>query len=189
VVVRSITIAAAVGEWHVAQDPRRTPEFESMHDDSRHGRKPTVAAPVRGRICAAALLVSDDGRYLMQHRDALPSINFPDHWCCFGGGIEPGETAEAALRRELREEIDYEAGSITPFTEYQVVLPIASPRRETIRFYAVPIEPTEAAKLRVKEGAGLALLHPAELAAKEKVIPWDLAAVLMHARRATLFLG
>ena len=124
VVVRSITITAAVGERHVAQDPRRTPEFESMHDESRHGRKPTVAAPVRGRICAAALLVSDDGRYLMQHRDALPSINFPDHWCCFGGGIEPGETAEAALRRELREEIDYEAGSITPFTEYQVVLPI-----------------------------------------------------------------
>src|SRR3954471_5572905 len=79
------------------------------------------------------------------------------------------------------------SGDMTLFTEHRVVLPFAEPRRETIRFFAVPIDPAEASRLKVKEGAGLALLHPAELAAKEKVIPWDLAAVLMHAGRATLF--
>ena len=148
-----------------------------MRDTARPGRKATIAAPFRGRTCAAALLVAGDGRYLMQHRDDLPSINFPDHWCCFA----------AALRRELREEIGWEAGDMTLFTEHRVVLPFDVPRRETIRFFAVAIDPAEASRLRVKEGAGLALLHPEELAAKEKVIPWDLAAVLMHARRATLF--
>jgi 8-oxo-dGTP pyrophosphatase MutT (NUDIX family) len=158
-----------------------------MPDTARPGRKATIAAPVPGRTCAAALLVAGDGRYLMQHRDDLASINFPGHWCCFGGAIEPGETAEAALRRELREEIGWEAGDMTLFTEHRVVLPFDVPRRETIRFFAVAIDPAEASRLRVKEGAGLALLHPEELAAKEKVIPWDLAAVLMHARRATLF--
>ena len=158
-----------------------------MPDTARRGRRPTIAAPARGRSCAAALLVTGDGRYLMQHRDDLPSINFPDHWCCFGGAVEPGETAMAALRRELHEEIGYETGGMTLFTEHRVVLPFDVPRREAISFFAVPIDPAEALRLRVKEGAGMALLYPAELAIKDKVIPWDLAAVLMHARRAALF--
>ena len=39
----------------------------------------------------------------------------------------------------------------------------------------------------LNEGADLALLRPEELAAEARVVPWDLAAVLMHARREILF--
>ena len=158
-----------------------------MTGPGQRGAKPTIADPVPGRICAAALLFTRDGRYLMQRRDDLPSINFPDHWCCFGGAVEPGETAEAALRRELREEIGYDARSMALFTEHRVVLPLVLPRRETVSFFAVPIGAAEVSRLRVREGAAMALLHPVELATQQKVIPWDLAAVLMHARRAALF--
>ena len=58
-----------------------------------------------GRWCAAALLVCD-GRYLMQLRDDKPGILLPDHWALFGGTVDPGEDAAAAMRRELVEELE-----------------------------------------------------------------------------------
>jgi len=53
------------------------------------------------RIRAQAL-VYRDGRILMaKHRDWQTGRW---HWCLPGGGVEPGETSEAAAVRELREE-------------------------------------------------------------------------------------
>ena len=40
---------------------------------------------------------------------------FPGQWGLPGGGIEPGENMEAALRREMREELGIEIKYIEPF--------------------------------------------------------------------------
>jgi 8-oxo-dGTP pyrophosphatase MutT (NUDIX family) len=140
-----------------------------------------------GRRCAVALLAAETGRYLMQQRDDFAWIQFPGHWGCFGGTVEPGEMPDAALRRELREELGYEARSLALFTEFQMVLPFPEPRRERWSFFTVAIAEAEVAGMVLKEGAGLRLFRPEELAAEPRVAPWDLAAVLMHARRAVLF--
>jgi 8-oxo-dGTP pyrophosphatase MutT (NUDIX family) len=140
-----------------------------------------------GRQVAAALLVTPEGRYLMQHRDDLPHIILPGHWACFGGTIEPGETPEAALRRELEEEIEFRVRNVVAFTEMMVLLPLDPPRCDRMSFFAVPILATDLDRMVLREGQGKALFTPEALAAEPRVAPWDLAAVLMHARERTLF--
>jgi len=48
-------------------------------------------------------LVDARGRVLLQERDELAPIE-PEKWCLVGGGVEAGESPEAAAYRELREE-------------------------------------------------------------------------------------
>jgi 8-oxo-dGTP diphosphatase len=58
------------------------------------------------RNVAVIILYDNDSRILLQHR-TRDAPTFPDHWAFFGGGIEDGETAEQALKREALEELDY----------------------------------------------------------------------------------
>ena len=146
-----------------------------------------MAEPALARWCAAALLATPDGRYLMQLRDPKPAILLPDHWALFGGAIEPGEAAADALRRELREELHFEAVQIEAFTELTIELPFAPPRQDRTSFFHVPIQEGDVAAMVLGEGADMRLFRAADLTALAKVAPWDLAVVLMHARRATLF--
>ena len=145
------------------------------------------APPVIGRWCAAALLATPDGRYLMQHRDDKPGILLPGHWALFGGTVDPGEAAEQAMRRELREELEFAAGEVAYFTEMIVELPLDPKRTDRMSFFAVPVTAAEIAAMVQHEGQGKRLFAPEELARETRVAPWDLAAVLMHARRLSLF--
>lgn len=54
-------------------------------------------------IVSAAALVDADGRVLVQRRP--DGSDFPGFWEFPGGKIEPGESPEIALVRELREEL------------------------------------------------------------------------------------
>jgi 8-oxo-dGTP pyrophosphatase MutT (NUDIX family) len=141
------------------------------------------------RWCAAALLVTPDGSYLMQRRDDRPDILLPDHWALFGGTIDAGETAEAAMRRELLEELEYRAEIVTAFIEMIVELPFPQPRFDRMSFFAVPVTAAAETAMVQHEGAGRRFFTPGALAAEPRVAPWDLAAVLMHARRRPLFEG
>ena len=52
-----------------------------------------------------ALIYRDNGQILLQQRDNQPGLPFPGYWTFFGGRVEPNETFEIALRRELSEEL------------------------------------------------------------------------------------
>jgi 8-oxo-dGTP diphosphatase len=65
---------------------------------------------LRLREAARGVILDPDGRIL------LVRFEFPDRsvWACPGGGLEPGESHEAALRRELREEVGLELEELGP---------------------------------------------------------------------------
>ena len=75
---------------------------------------------LRPTHAVAALLRLADGRYVMQLRDSNPEIFYPDHWGCFGGAVDPGETPVAALVRELAEELQavVSPADLHPFTNF-----------------------------------------------------------------------
>jgi 8-oxo-dGTP diphosphatase len=57
------------------------------------------------REVAVGLIVADDGRLLLQHRDDKPGLPGSGMWGLFGGHIEKGERAEEAFLREMQEEL------------------------------------------------------------------------------------
>lgn len=66
----------------------------------------TIAIPDAPVHVAMAILYQKQ-RFLMQLRDDIPGIVYPGCWGLFGGYLEPGETPEAGLKREVEEEINY----------------------------------------------------------------------------------
>ncbi|MEU6388761.1 (deoxy)nucleoside triphosphate pyrophosphohydrolase [Streptomyces sp. NPDC046939] len=68
---------------------------------------PTAFTPSEPVVVVAAALYDDAGRLLAARRSAPPEL--AGRWELPGGKVEPGESPEHALVRELREELGVEA--------------------------------------------------------------------------------
>ena len=68
-----------------------------------------------GILAVALAVLERQGRWLIQLRDDRATIVAPGRWGLFGGHMEPGETPEQSLRRELIEEIGFSSGPMTPW--------------------------------------------------------------------------
>jgi 8-oxo-dGTP pyrophosphatase MutT (NUDIX family) len=135
------------------------------------------------RDAAVAIIVLDDGRYLMQLRDDTPGIFYPDHWGLFGGALEPGENCEAALRRELKEELGYAPKSVTYFTTIEFAFECLGANRCARVFYEVRLALDELAGLRLAEGRSMEPLDIADILLNKRVVPYDSFAIWMHYAR------
>jgi len=97
-------------------------------------------------------MVEKEGQWLLQLRDDLDWIVAPGCWGLFGGHLEPGESPEEALRRELLEEISWRVEAVHyRFTH-------RNSQRVLHFFYATLLDPLESLCLR--EGLDVALAAP-----------------------------
>jgi 8-oxo-dGTP diphosphatase len=90
-----------------AADPHPNPPPQAA--EGREAARPIV-------LVAAVSLIDSDGRVLLAERP--PGKHLAGLWEFPGGKVQAGETPEAALIRELVEElgIDVEASCLAPFT-------------------------------------------------------------------------
>ena len=103
----------------------------------------------------ALAMLQRDGRWLMQLRDEIPNIVAPGCWGLFGGHLDPGETPEQALRRELLEEISWQPLAVELVMVHHI-------HRRTAHVYRVELSvPLE--HLQLLEGQDLGLVSSEEL--------------------------
>jgi len=118
---------------------------------------------------ACALLTDPRGWLLWQLRPSS-SRHAADQLTCFGGRIEAGEDASAALRRELREELALEVAADLP-----VAVELWRGQRFIATFHTVPALERGAA-LRCEPGF-VAVWAPPEAQAGLPISPWHAAAL------------
>ena len=70
-----------------------------------------AAAPAR--VIVVGILRNERGDYLLCRMPRDRGV-FPGEWGLPGGGVEPGETLDEALRREIREELGLELAEPVP---------------------------------------------------------------------------
>ena len=110
---------------------------------------------------AVGLIVAEDGRLLLQHRDEKPGLPGAGKWGLFGGHVEAGERPEAAFLREMDEELGWRPRRFEPFTKRDVH---SDGWRLTSHVFAAHLDvPLDA--LTLGEGQAMALhapdaLHP-----------------------------
>ncbi len=130
----------------------------------------------------SAIIIVDADQYLLQLRDAIPSIWFPSHWGLFGGAVESNESSEEALVRELHEEL-----AITPdkysydyFTEFTFDFGYCGYDVVYRKIYEIFINSDEYNNMTLGEGAGMKTFTKPEILNSLKITPYDQFALWMH---------
>ena len=82
---------------------------------------------------AVGVLIREDGAFLLTSRP--PGKVYAGYWEFPGGKVEPGESVEEALRRELQEEIGITIGAVHPWHVERVDYPHALVRLNFCKVY------------------------------------------------------
>lgn len=129
---------------------------------------------------SAAIFQLDDGRYLLQLRDDIETIWYPAHWGAFGGAVEDGEDPEMALRRELKEEIDFEPVELTYFTTFTFDFSFVGCGKYDRTFFVGTMSSSQVSDLVLREGLDMRAFTAVEVFGLEKVVPYDAFAIHLH---------
>jgi 8-oxo-dGTP diphosphatase len=144
----------------------------------------SLADPPSGAV--AAILVTPDHHFLLQHRDEKLGIWFPGGWCLFGGSIEANETPGEALKRELVEEIGFTPAEIRYFTQIAWDYDRWGLGIKLRYTFEVPITREEVASLVLYEGQGMRLYSADEVLCEPRLTPYDDHALRMYIERTPI---
>jgi 8-oxo-dGTP diphosphatase len=110
---------------------------------------------------AGVIFVNGAGELLLHLRDSRPGIVYPDFWDVVGGKLEPGESREEALVREVMEEIGVELRDYVFYGTFET-------EGVRVHFHCARLD-ARADSLECNEGQGVRFFAPAELASLQVV--------------------
>jgi 8-oxo-dGTP pyrophosphatase MutT (NUDIX family) len=139
---------------------------------------------LRASDAVAGLIVTEDGRYIMQLRDANPDIFYPDHWGCFGGAVDEGENPVQALRRELREELEFEIYEANEFIRFDFDLTTLGQGKVFRIYYELVVSLERFSRFVLHEGVLVRAFTAREILTQQRMTPYDAYAIWLHARRS-----
>lgn len=152
-------------------------------------REGESSARLTGSDAVAAIIVLEDGRYLLQHRDDIPQIWYPDHWGCFGGAVDEGEDPITALKRELHEEIEFRPREIAYFSRFDFDLAELGMDRYYRIYYVTPMTSAEHDRLVLHEGRDVKAFSGEAVLQELRMTPYDAFALFLYHARQRLGAG
>ncbi|WP_432095454.1 NUDIX domain-containing protein [Streptomyces sp. bgisy100] len=133
---------------------------------------------IRGTV---ALLVNDEGEYLLHLRDDIPGICDPGTWSVIGGNREGTETLEDTIRRELNEEAGLAVPGLRRFTVVRSLGP-----DQAVKGYVQVFCGRwngDASQLRLTEGVMLHWFDP-QVVPRLRMCAWTKEAIQLHQARS-----
>lgn len=128
----------------------------------------------------AAIIQCEDGKYLLQKRDARHDIWYPGHWGCFGGAIDAGESPESALRRELQEELAVDISEAGYFITLGFDLFAIDQGNYQRIYYTVRMSEREERAISLGEGSAVEAFDAPTMLSELRLTPYDAFALFLH---------
>ena len=125
---------------------------------------PNPTNAIQKKVEVAVAILYRDREIFLQLRDDIPGIVLPGCWGMFGGHLEPGETPVEGLRRELKEEIDYDCDRADLFRSFSYN---DGPISRVRHVFAVPLTVSED-RLTLNEGWDMGWWTPEQIRAGER---------------------
>jgi 8-oxo-dGTP pyrophosphatase MutT (NUDIX family) len=123
----------------------------------------------------AAIIYTEDGKVLLQKRDNLSTIFYPNYWGFFGGAIDLNEASNEAITRELLEELNFsfDYSIINRVGSFNFVVNEINIGSFVRDYYRILIESNDISKYRLGEGTEFSLFDISYALKKLKIVPYD----------------
>jgi 8-oxo-dGTP pyrophosphatase MutT (NUDIX family) len=123
----------------------------------------------------AAIIHTIDSKVLLQKRDNLPTIFYPNYWGFFGGAIDDNENSNQAIKRELLEELsfDFHQSQINKIGIFNFNVDELCIGNFVRTYYSILIKSKDIDSYKLGEGADIGLFNMAYALENLKIVPYD----------------
>ena len=138
---------------------------------------------LRVQNAVAAIIIVDKKKILLQKRDFKKNIWYPGFWGLFGGAVNKKESETSALKRELKEEINWAPKKIKFFFEQTFNFKESKKINNNFsyrKFYVVHMSNKEYKKIVLHEGKSFKAVCFESILSKYLLTPYDSFVIFLY---------